>query len=490
MKTFRTPQGATTERSEPAQRSFRTRVSTRLVSVTAATSLAVAGLLGAGVATANAADEPTFPAITNSVLAIDCSDPELQGNHFDVPIAIGTAVSITATNCTYDFADTGVTTISQYSAYSVASDSNEYLDLDLGDDTDGHEISLYIYRVDAVADPSGVLSVTAPSTIPSTGFTSFDAAIEDGNLTEHEGDDSLGYLGGDESCEIEVGQHPYATKTVTIALDGSYTFRVVATSPQSSDLVILPGTESPITDPFLAVYSAFDPAHPGTGIIGCNDDGGEEGSVPNVGIMDDRFPSFTSTLAPGTYTLVLSSWGQFTDDAFSEFGLDQSALYQMWGPEGGIVADVVPPTPTAALDLALGFANGASINNATGTATASGLKEGTTWSLVLHSDPITLGTGVVDGTGVVSAPFTIPANLAPGLHRIILTGVAPDNTVLTSTVWFTLNADGTVSGISRTEPELPPTGAGDALGGVSLALLALLIGSSVMLIARRRARTL
>ena len=59
---------------------------------------------------------------------------------------------------------------------------------------------------------------------------------------------------------------------------------------------------------------------------------------------------------------------------------------------------------------------------ATQTATAEGFTPGETVSAVLHSEPVDVGTFIADEEGVVSAQFIVPANTAPGEHRLVLTG--------------------------------------------------------------------
>jgi hypothetical protein len=104
------------------------------------------------------------------------------------------------------------------------------------------------------------------------------------------------------------------------------------------------------------------------------------------------------------------------------------------------------------LDLQLQFAPGTDITDAKTEISADGLQVGSTYTLYLHSTPILLYSAIVDATGGFSWLVTIPANTPVGAHELILTGVAPDGTVMTAHAWFTLRADGTIGAISYLGP--------------------------------------
>ncbi|GLL02261.1 hypothetical protein [Dactylosporangium matsuzakiense] len=59
------------------------------------------------------------------------------------------------------------------------------------------------------------------------------------------------------------------------------------------------------------------------------------------------------------------------------------------------------------------------------TVIGTGFAPYSTASIVIYSDPITLGTTVTDGTGSFSTPVTLPAALAAGPHQVIASGVDP-----------------------------------------------------------------
>jgi hypothetical protein len=149
---------------------------------------------------------------------------------------------------------------------------------------------------------------------------------------------------------------------VSVSASGEYTFRVVTTDP-FTDAVVAWGGQFPIGDPYVAVYSTFDPNNPDSNIVGCNDDGDDNGSgteylggtsatIGHTNLVSYPYPQFVTTLDAGTYTLVLMS---FTEESTSNWNKGsypvQSATFELWGPEG---AYDLPDTGVALPDT--GFA--------------------------------------------------------------------------------------------------------------------------------------
>jgi hypothetical protein len=86
------------------------------------------------------------------------------------------------------------------------------------------------------------------------------------------------------------------------------------------------------------------------------------------------------------------------------------------------------------------------------TVHAEGLPAGATITVVLHSDPITLGTALVGADGTMNGTYTIPADVPVGAHEIVLTmagtGLTPTTSVQPVTI-VPVAAGGT---IVTTEP--------------------------------------
>lgn len=62
---------------------------------------------------------------------------------------------------------------------------------------------------------------------------------------------------------------------------------------------------------------------------------------------------------------------------------------------------------------------------------ASGFEPGSTLTQTLHSTPTSLGSGTVDATGTFTGTVTIPADVPPGKHTLVLDGTARDGSPVT-----------------------------------------------------------
>ena len=146
------------------------------------------------------------------------------------------------------------------------------------------------------------------------------------------------------------------------------------------------------------------------------------------------------------------------------------------------------PTIAAApdLELVLNFGPGTTVGNATTDIGASGLQVGSTYTLTMFSTPRILYTGTIDATGAFLHTITLPADTPVGAHELVLTGVAPDGSVLTARAWFTLLSNGTIGAISYAGPlsfTLAATGS-DPLLPIGIAGGLMLAG--YLLVMRRR----
>lgn len=192
--------------------------------------------------------------------------------------------------------------------------NTEFVVLD-GDDPTGYFVIDVELAVD-VADPQGALIDQLDLTIP--GDADPDMIVADDPQYYDEFDDLE--LGGVTDCGITDGNHFWASAEVVIETRGFYTFRVSDLDPISSDVDFRQPVRY-MTDPFLALYSSFDPANAHLGVVGCNDDSDLDSYssyylTSSGTMMSDRYSQFTVELQPGTYTLVLTSY-----DDLSEFGI-------------------------------------------------------------------------------------------------------------------------------------------------------------------------
>ena len=83
---------------------------------------------------------------------------------------------------------------------------------------------------------------------------------------------------------------------------------------------------------------------------------------------------------------------------------------------------------------------------------AAGLLEGSTYTFTLYSTPRVLFTGTVDASGAFLHTVALPTDTAVGAHELILSGIAPDGSVLTARAWFTVLPVGRIGAISYTGP--------------------------------------
>jgi len=216
-------------------------------------------------------------------------------------------------------------------------------------------IDIHFVAVDDTADPSGELGLTTTVDLPGT--------VTDANVFTVPGIvEETHDLGGNNTCTLISGTHVYSTYTVTVGVSGEYSFRVVNTDPLTDDVVAWGNDDIPIDDPYMAVYTAFDPANPDANVVGCNDDGSANGYPEDTGatighkyLVNGLYPEFVNTLAPGTYTLVITAYSQksVSDWNGEAFGT-QSATVELWGPAGAFkLADTGFSTPSWVLPTGL-----------------------------------------------------------------------------------------------------------------------------------------
>ena len=296
----------------------------RILSVFAVLAIALAGV--AGIAT------PAQATTTN--ISIDCGVPLNGGNFYST----GNDLIFTTTNCS-DVDQDGNSLLPNIATFTVLFSSlstSNYTRLKFYDTNSLRVADLKVYAATSNVTTVGSLSLasTQTITIPASSPSRFDYTYENG------------FSGG---CSLTQGRHPYQTVTITTTSSGDFTFRVSATSPDTSSngWALTPSSaQSPIVDPWMAVYTTFDPANPEQNFLGCNDDSGQDGNFFSDGtVLSPLWPQFDVTALPaGSYTLVLSSYGAITDSSWitKAGGVDQTASMQLWGSVGAISAVTNP----------------------------------------------------------------------------------------------------------------------------------------------------
>ncbi len=231
-----------------------------------------------------------------------------------------------------------------------------------------------------IDDPSGELLFTDDLTTPADGVQAVALDPDSDNF-----------------CEID-DVRVYAALDFTVLEDGDYTFRIVGVDPQQGGefggiewTIDDPnpwGDYMPINDPYLVIYSDFDPAQPDANQIACNDD--TELTPPTDAYysrdsedryISNRFSEIVAELSPGQYTLVLTTYDASSPvvnvaepvklDAASvalapvDYDLEglpaQTGTVELWGTEGGLVLGHVAVLADTGADsrLSAGLAVGA-----------------------------------------------------------------------------------------------------------------------------------
>ncbi|MDR5698551.1 putative Ig domain-containing protein [Agromyces aerolatus] len=89
-------------------------------------------------------------------------------------------------------------------------------------------------------------------------------------------------------------------------------------------------------------------------------------------------------------------------------------------------------------------------------ADGSGLAPSSSWSVVVHSEPIVLASGEASVDGTVAASATLPATMPFGAHELRFTATGADGVEATTSVWFSVGEDGRIVEVSTTGPVADP----------------------------------
>lgn len=100
------------------------------------------------------------------------------------------------------------------------------------------------------------------------------------------------------------------------------------------------------------------------------------------------------------------------------------------------------------------------------TVTGTGFAAGERVTAVVHSSPLSIGTVTANAAGTAALTFTVPATLAAGTHRLVLTGTTSG---LSSEASFTVTAAPPTASPGSTPPAAAPqSGAGAPLAATGL----------------------
>jgi len=121
------------------------------------------------------------------------------------------------------------------------------------------------------------------------------------------------------------------------------------------------------------------------------------------------------------------------------------------------------------------------------TVTGEAFEPGTRVTVELHSEPVELGSLVVDETGAFRLVATIPADTTPGQHAIVVLGDGAELATLAITVRAAAGGGGGGGGAGGGDDPLAQSGVDAVAIGGTIALASLLLAAgAVLLVARRR----
>jgi hypothetical protein len=325
---------------------FNSRSSIRNALSITSVSLLVAGGSLLSVSAANAINTQTYPGVTegasspNYTVTVDCTDPDFwgAGEGISYEMAPGGTVTVTTTGCTGNTeviaidkrsssgAEPGGVSINgtpQTVPSTVAIPAtfviypNTEVEFQNVNDTFFIQVN---ETSDSISNPAGELGQTTEVLIPAANplSTNFPSPLDPANPNN-------GCIFDNNGAE-----HVYQTYEFDVSVSGNYTFRFVETNPLNGDIFWWGSDSFDMQDPFLAVYSAFDPSNPSSNVIGCNNDRGNTGISSNGYFLDNEYPQFSSTLPAGRYTLVLTTFSDTPASAWTDGA--QGGTFELWGP--------------------------------------------------------------------------------------------------------------------------------------------------------------
>ena len=300
-----------------------------------------------------------------SSFTYDCDTTDWRPYPYEIPL-YESSVSVTFANCPSDYTLGDPANTGNASTLAGTIDSDGWREI--GTVTAVDEVLVYV--LDEIGDTYASLSFIDPYLMPNPSGVQLenssqdidsDAPVADWGTSRQIANGNEISIGGIEGCEIKPGEHVYATQSFTVSIAGEYTFRVTGVDPVSGYFDPLADiTASELDDPMLALYSTFNTLDPADNIVGCNDDlndlefGGQDYGDNDFNLtaqgdfVEGHKSYFTTTLDPGDYMLVFTTWDNISGADWAEETPDGGTVYfDLWGPAGGLDLTDVPPISVA-----------------------------------------------------------------------------------------------------------------------------------------------
>ena len=451
------------------------------------------------------------PASTNA----DLSALSVSGAALNPAFNLGTnsytvrvGSSTTSLTVTPTVAD-ATATVTVDGAATVSGSASDAITLPVGTTV----ITTVVTAQDGTTTNTYTVTVTRP---PSSDSSLTSLALTDASISPAFDPSTTGYAASVASSVSSVTVTATSTPTSTLTINGgaatnvplaiganTITVRVTAQDGTSTDYVVTvsrafvaPGfTDATLGSMQVGVAFADSVSAVGTPVIAY---AVTSGALPAGVALDPATGAVTGTpTAAGAYDVTISATSPYAAGIARITGTVLPAPVVPVVP----VSPVVPVAPTPAIEIAPGFTAGTPLTQATLSVSGANLAPGSAYTIVLYSDPVVLARGVIDATGTLAFSTKLPGQVEAGAHRLVLTVVAPDGSVVSDTVWFTVLAAGAIGAVSFVEavPYVEPaaagsrvlasTGADEWLISTSAMLAALLIAAGIALVVVRRRRS-
>ncbi|WP_263867172.1 IPT/TIG domain-containing protein [Curtobacterium oceanosedimentum] len=166
-----------------------------------------------------------------------------------------------------------------------------------------------------------------------------------------------------------------------------------------------------------------------------------DGATATIGGVEAQVDTTATNTSTSLTVLAPESEPRAADDAVDVI------VTTAWGTARSAGAFTYVTTPDLTIDA--GFRTGDAVDGASFAIHASGFAAGQDVEAVVYSTPTTVYTGTTAEDGTLDATAALPA-LEAGSHELVVTAGAQ-----TARLWFAVDADGTVTGISASGPVAP-----------------------------------